>query len=113
MKPFREIWKFAFSTQPPTPPPPSPYDIALTLAAALLSSGRFGDDGGAAMDTAWMLVIPFYQGQVAYGRQVGAMFDIAQHASAPEPDMTRAEARAYVAGESPEMAGFARRQQGV
>jgi hypothetical protein len=100
MKPFREIWQFAFAREPAAATPPAPDQIALTFAAALLSSGRFGDDPGAAMDTAWTLVIPFYQGQLAYGRQVQTLFDISQHASTPEGDMSAAEARAYVAGEA-------------
>ncbi len=100
MKPFREIWKFAFGRADPAPAPAAPEQIALTFAAALLSSGRFGDDPGAAMDTAWTLVIPFYQGQLAYGRQVQTLFDISQHASQPEGDMSAAEARAYVSGEA-------------
>jgi hypothetical protein len=100
MKPFREIWKFAFAPGQVAPEPASPEKIALTFAAALLSSGRFGDDPGAAMDTAWTLVIPFYQGQLAYGRQVQTLFDISRHASQVEGDMSVDEARAYVAGEA-------------
>ena len=100
MKPLREIWKFAFSGGQAAADPPAPDQIALTFAAALLSSGRYGDDPAAAMDTAWTLVIPFYQGQLAYGRQVQTLFDISRHASTPEPDMSAAEARAYVAGEA-------------
>jgi hypothetical protein len=97
MKPFREIWKFAFDR---APTPTAPEQIALTFAAALLSSGRYGDDAGAAMDTAWTLVIPFYQGQLAYGRQVQTLFDISRHASQVEGEMSADEARAYVAGEA-------------
>lgn len=97
MRRLSEIWKFAFS--PPNPPPPGPYEIALTFASALLSSGRFStDDFGAAMDTAWTLVMPFYQGQAAYEKLARALFDMTQHASAPEPDMSAGEARAYVTG---------------
>jgi hypothetical protein len=107
MKPFREIWKFAFAGGQAAPEPPAPDQIALTFAAALLSSGRFGDDPGAAMDTAWTLVIPFYQGQLAYGRQVQTLFDISRHASTPEGEMSTAEARAYVAGEANPMAPLA------
>lgn len=98
MKSLAAIWNFAFSKDQPNPP--SPYEIALTLGAALLSSGRFADDGGAAMDTAWSLVIPFYQGQVLYEKQGRALFDMTRHASPTEGDMSAAEARAYVAGES-------------
>lgn len=78
--------------------PPNPYEIALTLGAALLSSGRYGDDGGAAIASAWTLVIPFYQGKAAYEAHGAMLFNMSQHASAPEPDMTAGEARAYVTG---------------
>lgn len=99
MKSFAAIWKFAFDKSA-TPEPPAPYEIALTFATALLSSGRFADDMTAAMDTAWTLVIPFYQGQLAYQKNVATLFDLTRHASSPEPQMTRQEARAYVAGEA-------------
>jgi hypothetical protein len=99
MRPIREIWKFAFG--PAVPPPPlSPHEIALSFAGSLLASGIFRDDLGAAMDTAWSLVIPFYQGQLAYVRQVNILNDLTQYASQPEGEMSTAEARAYVAGEA-------------
>jgi hypothetical protein len=106
MKPFGEIWKFAVGREDPEPPPappapPTPYEIALKFAGDLLASGRFGDDPGAAMDTAWSLVIPFYQGQLAYVRQVGILSHLTEgRMSAAEGDMSAEEARAYVAGEA-------------
>jgi hypothetical protein len=81
-----------------TAKPPSPYDIAITMAAALLSSGRFGDDPSAAMETAWILVTPFYQGRLAYERNTQMLFDLSRHASQAEEPMTGLEARAYVSG---------------
>jgi hypothetical protein len=97
MKSLSAIWKFATGKDPD---PPSPYKIALRLAGSLLASGRYADDPGAAMDQAWNLVLAFYQGQRAYSLQVTALFDMSQHASPVEGDMSRAEARAYVAGEA-------------
>jgi hypothetical protein len=80
------------------PKPPSPYDIALTMGAALLSSGKFGDDFSAPMQHGWACVIPFYQGQKFYEEQGLMLFNMARHASAPEGDMGDGEARAYVTG---------------
>lgn len=95
------------------PKPPSPYDIALTMGAALLSSGRF-EDVGAAMANGWTCVIPFYQGQATYlaqgtmlGTMAGHARKLAAMAGAPEGSagvpgetdaMSGAEARAYVSG---------------
>lgn len=78
--------------------PPSPYQIALTLGASLLASGRFADDPAAAVQTGWLLVMPFYQGVAAYKANATMLFDISKHASMPEGDMSAAEARAYVTG---------------
>lgn len=80
---LEEILKFADSDLD-APAPPSPYEIALRVACASLAAGRFGDDIGGAMVLGWMAVIPFYQGQRAYGDHAQMLFDVAQHASAPE-----------------------------
>lgn len=90
---------------------PTPHDVALTLAAALLQAGRYGDDHGAAVARAWTLVIDFYGGQREYEADVRRRAGIAEHqaaatgktlpaivASAAEGDMSREEARAYVTG---------------
>lgn len=78
------------------PAPPGPHDIALRLAAALLSSNRFGDDAAAAVETAWTLVIPYYQGQLVYERQVRMFTGMSSPAA--EAEMSPAEARSYVTG---------------
>lgn len=80
------------------PLPPSPFEIALRMGAALLSAGRYGDDLTAAMEMAWRCVLPFYQGQKAYLENAALMFHLAQHASKAEGDMSASEARAYVTG---------------
>jgi hypothetical protein len=78
--------------------PPSPYEIALTLAAALVSSGRYAENSDAAMATAWSMVIPFYQGQATYLQLGKTLFDIQRHASQPEGSMHPTEGRAYATG---------------
>ena len=82
--------------------PPSPHEIALQFAAALLSSPKFADDHSAAVSTAWTLVMAYYQGEEIYRQTIEAMYAAAygQYASEPEPQMSRAEQRAYVGGES-------------
>jgi hypothetical protein len=78
---------------------PGPYAIALNFATALLTSGRFGDDVTAAVETAWTLVLPFYQGKQAYVTHVKTLAALAPGAAGPvEPAMSPAEARAYVTG---------------
>lgn len=80
--------------------PPTPYEIALAMGGALLASGRCGDDFTAAMQKAWLCVVPFYEGVKAYENDIRTRAAIAGHvASSPvESDMTAAEARAYVTG---------------
>lgn len=97
--------------------PPSPYEIALCFSAALLQSGRFADDSGAAIETAWTLVPTYYQGRAAYENVMRTMGEIAASAraggvsfvagsrvsQADTAGMSPAEAAAYVAGETGDM----------
>jgi hypothetical protein len=83
----------------PPAAPPSPWEIALRLAGALLASGRFADDQTAAVEVAWTLVIPFYQGRATYERLGLNLANVARFAvSETEGDMSAAERRAYVTG---------------
>lgn len=92
---LKQIWKYARTDLKPVPP--GPYEVALQCAAAILGSGKFGDDMTAPMEVAWRCVFPFYQGQKIYLEHGAMMFQLAQHASASE-GMTDAEAFAYVTG---------------
>jgi hypothetical protein len=110
MKPTLEQVREFMDTGAPPKGPPTPHEIALTLSAALLSSGRYADDMGAAINSAWRLVIDFYAGQRAYQQDVQeraaiasmvtgkSLSGIVAGASEPEGEMSRAEARAYVTG---------------
>lgn len=82
---------------PKSAQPPSPYEIALAIAGALISTGKY-EDPGAVMKTAWLMVIPFYQGQADYLAQAKALADVARRSSGPDVEMTAAEARSYVTG---------------
>lgn len=96
---LRQILAYARTDlTPPPAAPPSPYEIAMRMGAALLSSGRFGDDFGAPMQHGWACVIPYYQGQAFYETQGQMLFDMSRHASEPEGEMDPGEARAYVTG---------------
>lgn len=54
--------------------PPKPDDVALAFAAAMLGSGRFGDDYNAAVMAAWAAVPHFYTGRVWYAGKIAPMF---------------------------------------
>lgn len=54
--------------------PPKPDDVALAFAAALLSSGRYGDDNEAAIVAAWSAVPAFYVHRVTTYPKVAGMF---------------------------------------
>lgn len=98
MKPTLEQVKAFMETDLEAAKPPSPYDIALALTSALLAAGRYGDDPTAACEMGWTMVIPFYQGQLAYEKQGRMLFDLTRHASQAEGEMSHEEARAYVTG---------------
>lgn len=98
MKPTWEQVKAFAESDLPEEPIPGPYQIVLALAPALIMSGRYGDDASAAIEHAWTLVLPFYQGKRAYLSQATMLFDLAKHASSPEAPMSEGEARAYVTG---------------
>lgn len=91
---LKQIWQYARTDLKAVPP--SPHEIALRCAAAILGSGKFGDDMTAPMDVAWRCVLPFYAGQKSYLEQGAMMYQMSVHAS--EPEMTSAEAYAYVTG---------------
>lgn len=91
---LKQIWRYARTDLKAVPP--SPHEIALRCAAAILGSGKFGDDMTAPMDVAWRCVLPFYAGQKSYLEQGAMMYQMSLHAS--EPEMTSAEAYAYVTG---------------
>lgn len=93
---LRQIWRYARTDT--TVIPPGPHEIALRCAAAILSSGKFGDDMTAPMETAWRCVFPFYQGSKTYLEHAGLMFHLAQHASGAEGAMSAEETRAYITG---------------
>lgn len=98
MKPTWEQVKAFAESDLPEEPTPGPYEIVLALAPALIMSGKFGDDASAAIEHAWTLVVPFYQGKRAYLSHATMLFNLAKHASAPESPMSAGEARAYVTG---------------
>lgn len=93
---LKQIWRYMRTDL--TPVPPGPYEIALRMAAAILSSGKFGDDLTAPMELAWKCVFPFYAGQKSYLEHAGLMFHVGQHASGAEGFMSPEETRAYITG---------------
>jgi hypothetical protein len=85
---------------------PTPHEIALAFGCALLSSGRFADDAGAAVTIAWTLVIPYYQGELTMKADIDGRRLAAGMVVMTDPEMSTAEARAYVAGESGNMGEY-------
>lgn len=98
MKPTAEQIVAYINSDLDAPKPPSPYEIALTLSAALISSGRFAENPSAAIDNAWLMVLTFYQGQAMYLQHGQMLYDLTHGASPTEPEMSRAEGHAYVTG---------------
>lgn len=54
--------------------PPKPDDVALAFASALLASGRYNDDFGAAVNAAWTAVPHFYTNRQWYASTIAPMF---------------------------------------
>lgn len=102
VRPFDDVVRFAQDGGAARALAPDPYSLAKEFACALLAAGRFGDDYTAAMETGWTLVMPYYAGRQAYEQDVATRAALASvgPASVPEGDMSVAEARAYVAGET-------------
>lgn len=54
--------------------PPKPDDLAIAFAAAMLASGRYGDDPSAAIYAAWAAVPHFYTARENYAAEIAPMF---------------------------------------
>lgn len=71
MRSLKEIWKFAFS--PKVIIPPSPDELAMRFAAALIHAGKH-ENPDAAIHAAWWAVPSFYLGRLEYERRIGPMY---------------------------------------
>lgn len=96
MRTLKEIWQFSQSKAEIAPP--SPDEIALRLAAALMASGQYdAANYSAAVEAAWWAVPEFYRGRLLWQTTIfPTMFG--GGGLSPEPDMTAAEAASYVSG---------------
>lgn len=72
MRTLKEIWTYANS--PKVIIPPSPDQLAVAFAAALMSSGKYADSPEAAIIAAWWAVPAFYTGRAEYQTKIGPMY---------------------------------------
>lgn len=101
MRSLKEIWAYAFETNAEPPKIPSPDELALVFASALMSSGNYDPTNySAAVEAAWWAVPEFYRGRILWQTTIYPLVMGAGPMSPQEPDMSAAEARAYVAGEA-------------
>lgn len=71
MRTLKEIWDFARS--PRVVIPPSPDQLAVAFASALIMSGKY-DNAGAAISQAWWVVPEFYRGRQEYQEKIAPMY---------------------------------------
>lgn len=88
------------------PKPPSPYEIALRISCALLSTGKYGEDAGAAIVTAWTTIPTFYAGRLEYEKHMRMLAEISAQANPTGPSFqisrqTAASPVEGAAGEAP------------